>query len=177
MNRSLVLLAWSLPLALFAPPPAVTQADVIAMMAEVPVYGTDRPGHFEHAHDAARIAAGIARAVNEEVETVLEDRQADAALLVVFGARESSFRSCASGDRGASLGYLQEQGARAGVACDPYLASKAWLWRARDAMRTCVEDPAEERLALLASGKCTRGRQISRERVELAEQISDKVGR
>lgn len=172
-----MLLAWSLPLSLFAPPPEITQVDVIAMMAEVPAYGTDRPGHFERAHDAARIAEGIARAVNEEGETVLGDRRRDAALLVVFAARESSNRSCASGDRNASLGAFQLQGARAGVACDPYLASREWLWRARDAMRTCVEVPFEERLSLLASGKCTRGRQISRERMELAEHISDMVGR
>lgn len=167
------LLAWTVAFLVAVPEPQVTAADVVAMMAAVPTRGGAFPGHYDRARDAVRIAVGIAAAVNDEQETVLDDRRSDAALLAVFAAYESANHSCASGDRGASLGFLQIQGVRASIACDPTAASREWLWRARVAMRTCVESPPEERLALLASGRCSRARQLSRDRVELARRISE----
>lgn len=161
-----------------ANPPDVTTTVVVDMVRMVPAecrgktVCSDAPGGFGRAKAVPRIAAAIAQAVNEETATVLGSPKEDAALVVVFGARESSFRTCASGDRGESLGFIQLQGLRAGVACDPLAATREWLRRAREAMRTCVESPPEERLALLASGKCTLARQLSRTRVELAERIA-----
>lgn len=161
-----------------ANPPSITTTIVVDMIRMVPEECSghracsDAPAGFDRKPAVPRIAEAIAQAVNEETATVLASQKEDAALLAVFGARESAFRMCASGDRGASLGVWQLQAARAAVACEPLWAAREWLRRAREAMRICVEVPYQERLALLASGKCTKARQLSRRRVDLAERIA-----
>lgn len=159
----------------------VTPDDVMAMIRKIPAMCpgghpcADRPGNFDLTPAALKIATGIAEAASEETQTVLGSVRDDAALLAVDAAYESGMRPLASGDHGRSLGPWQMQGSRAGVACDPKLGAREWLRRAREAMRTCVERPYEERLSLLASGYCDHGTVISRDRVTLAQRIAKEA--
>lgn len=136
---------------------------VLSMIALVPVAGTKNPGHFERATAAVRIATAIAEATPD-----LEKQ----ALLVVYGAYESAFEECLSGDDGRSLGFLQLQSVSRDLACNPKRAAVYWLGLATLADRQCAPFPVDDRLALLASGYCDRARPLARERARLAHAIA-----
>jgi hypothetical protein len=139
-------------------------ADVLSLMARVPEKAhPSRPGHYEQAGDAREIAAGIANAAG--------DRET-AALLTVFAAYESSNQKCAIGDGGRSAGAFQLQYVPREVACDPMRAASIWLAMAKDAQTRCLNNEPDERLAVLTSGSCSRGRAVARTRVRIAREIA-----
>lgn len=142
----------------------LTQTDVLAMMALVPVQMGHQPAGYERSRDAKEIATAIA-----------EKSHGDkwwASHLVVYGAYESGFQKRASGDGGKAYGFLQLQQVPATVAENPRLAIEAWMAKANYSLERCASNPPEERLAALTSGDCQKGRMLARHRDKLALRIA-----
>jgi hypothetical protein len=162
---ALALLATPLPM---TPPETVTAPEVLAMMARIPAVENEaspayaRVGHWERLGVAGELAVAIA--------TVAPSRET-AALMALYAAFEGGNQACAVGDGGKSLGPFQLQRASTLTACSALPAARAWLKLADWSWKTCAGNPPDERLALLASGSCQRGRQQVRKRAELARRI------
>jgi hypothetical protein len=71
--------------------------------------------------------------------------------------------ACPAGDGGKSLGPLQLQRVSVRVACTPRLAVYEWLARARASLHQCGT------LAIVASGRCDRGRDLVAQRLREAQ--------
>lgn len=121
----------------------------------------------------------IARAVVHAVEVdeeppITGDKPGDVALAMRFVLEESSFRltdktgACISGDGGRALGIFQEQNTPPAQACDPTIAARIWFGMAHRSVAQCAWLDPDDRLALLASGSCDRGRVVSRRRMRAA---------
>ena len=135
------------------------------MMAELPVKeGCDdcRTGAFGHSRDARAVALAISEVASSREE---------AALMTTYAAYESGNARCASGDGGLSWGAWQLRYVTREVACDPLRAARVWVARKRLAERTCVDSPAEERLAPLLSGNCDHARRQAAWRAEMAARL------
>lgn len=139
--------------------------DVLAMAARIPreASKTGEPAGYDRSPDARAIAAAVA--------TVASDRQ-EAALLLVYAAYESDLHIAARGDGGKSRGPWQLKYVPDEVAFSPPRAAHYWLWLAAESKRRCVDNPADEQLAALASGYCGRGRAKVRHRAEVARAIA-----
>lgn len=145
-------------------PAALTTDDVMSLMRAIPEKAHPaRSGRYDQVGDAREIAAGIAH--------VASDR-GTAALMSVYAAYESSMQKCAIGDSGRSAGAWQLQYVPREVACDPMRAASIWLAMAKDAQTRCPDNEPDDKLAVLASGSCTRGRLVARSRARIAREVA-----
>ena len=149
---------------------SLTADDVLTMVALIPA-PNGRPGGYERAPDARRIADAIAATADG---SLLGTPREDASLMAVFASYESGNRVCPAGDGGKALGAWQLHYAGREVACDPARAARWWLAVARASVRLCADNPPDERLAALAGGTCARGRRLSATRVRLAREIASR---
>lgn len=144
--------------------PVVTQREVLAMMAEIPncERACAAKGAYATAGDAAEVALAISLSARSRKEAAEE---------AVYAAYESGNRKLAVSPDGRDRGAWQLRDAGE-AAFDP--ARAVLLWRAAaDASRAlCAANPPEERLAALASGSCSAGRQKVRLRDAVAERIA-----
>ena len=125
--------------------------------------------------NATAVVDGIASAVEADTQPPLTgSREGDAVLMVRWAYGEDPrFRACAVGDGGKSLGPMQLQQVPASIACDAKAAPRVWLGRAHASVALCVHNAMDEKLAALASGKCDRGRKLTRTRVQEARTLID----
>ncbi len=133
-------------------------------------------------HDAAVIAQAMVDAVAADPDEPLTgSREGDVSLGLRFAMDESSLRitdsqgECVNGDSRHAWGTWQLQHANRGAACDPVQAARIWLERAHASVRRCWALDADARLAALASGNCSHGRAVSRERMRGAREALARV--
>ena len=148
--------------------PAVTQDEVLAMMARVP--GKNAPGAKPYAWDRRKHAPKIAAAIAQTAPTREWARR-----MVVYAVRESGLEPCAVGDGGKALGVWQLQGVGRTVACEPIRALPIWLRKAQRSIEDCakLKLPEDEQLAELLSGSCGLARKLSADREKLAREIEE----
>jgi hypothetical protein len=151
-------------------------SDVLELVGRIPAECTlyqvtlgcpkGAPGHYERAPDAVAIAAAIAHAAKSKHE---------ATEAAVFAAYEGAMRRRARGDwmGGAyhSFGTFQLQHVAEELADDPERAAPYWLALARLAETQCAANDPLERLAVLASGRCSAGRRKVRVRMRLVREL------
>jgi hypothetical protein len=131
------------------------------------------------AEDIAR--AAVQAVILDEEAPITGDLIGDVALILVWAKNESMFRvhgpdgACLSGDGGKARGHLQLHDVGPVFACSVLEATRIWLQRAHESLRICRHNAPDERLAGLASGRCDRGRVLSRERVQAARAALGKV--
>lgn len=122
--------------------------------------------------DAREIATAIAYAVANEPAPVLASAEEDAAALVVWSWRESSFTRHAVGDRGMASPALGAWQIHAGplIAFDLKAAAAYELKLAREGARVCPEQPFAP-----LSGGCRAARRLADRRVAWARKLLDLV--
>ena len=147
----------------------VTAEDVLSWMAELPPVEVPhtaeqkKPAHWEKIGNAPELAAVIAK---------LAPNRDAASLMTVYEVFEGGNQKCAVGDGGKALGPFQLQGVPESVACDAEAAGRVWLRKAKDSWETCKHNLPDEKLALLASGRCDKGHVLARRRAKYARDIS-----
>jgi hypothetical protein len=96
----------------------------------------------------------------------------EAVTVSAWSGWETNFRTELRGDGGKSVGplQLQEHVLTADDAVDPDKAVVAWLNLKHRAEVECIQNPQNERLALIASGNCFMGR---RKVAHRAKAVSD----
>lgn len=117
-----------------------------------------------------------------------DDHLATAAILVAISFRESSFDNSAIGDHGkshcAGQIYLpgkartREGWSGADLRADPVKCMTVTARKVAESMSACRHLPLGDRLAVYARGSCKspRGRQLSRDRMRLHEQLLKRSG-
>jgi hypothetical protein len=113
----------------------------------------------------------VATTVASEETPTFGSRSLDAALLLVYCAKESKCTErTRAGDGGAAHGPWQLHGP---CGLGPTAAQpRCWLDIGAWSLRVCSHLPASERLAALASGSCEHGHVVSRTRYVLATQLA-----
>lgn len=98
---------------------------------------------YDRAHDANAIAEAIAQAVVEDGAhaPVYSSHAEDAAIMALWGVRESSLNLRAVNDHGRSFGAWQ-QDARYGGKGSALVQARAWLWMLHQGARICPERPS-----------------------------------
>jgi hypothetical protein len=152
-----------------------TTADVLDIMSRIPpecaFYSSKcamTPAGFDKIGDAKEVASAIAEGVRGE-----QDPWGRASIASVFAAYEAGNQKCAEGDSGKSLGVFQMKGIPRNIACSPRLEFPLWLSLVRYSESRCSDNDPDERLALLASGRCDRGRRKVRNRSILSKLLTE----
>lgn len=151
----------------------VSVDEVIAMQAELP------PEAHPHAKPAGYDKAGDAVAVARSISKYAKTYKA-ASLAATYAAYESSNQIRAKGDRrngeyrsfGAfQLNEITPQECSLNLDC----AVQVWFALTEDAETRCAQNPPDEKLAVVASGDCSLGRQKVRIRAEIAKRVLNKL--
>jgi hypothetical protein len=153
----------------------VSAGEVLELIAKIPaecgLYVTPgcprgNLGHYERGPSVRAIAQAIASHARDREE---------AATAAVFAAYESGMNAHAKGDKKAGVYHSRGPWAlydvSPDVAEDPDRAIVRWLAIKRDAETRCAENPPAERLAVLASGHCDRGKKKVRVRMRVVHEL------